>query len=88
MSQPPVSPPSTDSAEIQPPPRIKPRFRGSSHYAGFFAALGAGAVLIAAAPTTISMLAALIYTFSLANLLGTSALYHRPTWTPEKRALM
>ncbi len=51
-------------------------------------ALGAGAVLIAAAPDTRAMIAALIYTFSLANLLGTSAFYHRPMWGPEKRALL
>ncbi|MBA2664397.1 MAG: hemolysin III family protein [Bradymonadaceae bacterium] len=68
--------------------RVKPKFRGSQHYAGFFAALGAGAMLVAVAPTLYAMLAALIYTFSLANLLGTSALYHRPMWSPTKRALL
>lgn len=88
MSKPPVGSSPEESSEIRPALRVKPRFRGSSHYAAFFAALGAGAVLIAAAPDTRSMLASLIYTFSLANLLGTSAFYHRPTWSPEKRALI
>lgn len=88
MSKPPVGSSPEESPETRPALRVKPRFRGSSHYAGFFAALGAGAVLVAAAPDTRSMLAALIYTLSLANLLGTSAFYHRPTWSPERRALI
>ncbi len=91
MSQSPVHSSSQESVENVDnslPTRVKPRFRGSSHYAGFFAALGAGAVLVAAAPDTRSMVAALIYTFSLANLLGTSAFYHRPMWAPAKRALL
>lgn len=65
-------------------PLAKPRLRGVSHELAFFAALGAGAVLIALAPKT-AALAAGVYAVSLATMLGTSALYHRPTWAPGPR---
>ena len=66
---------------------IKPRLRGVSHQLAFFAALGAGAVLIALAPPR-AKLAAAIYAGSLATMLGTSALYHRPNWAPGPRRWM
>jgi hemolysin III len=65
-------------------PLIKPRLRGVSHELAFFAALGAGAVLIALAPPRAAVAAA-VYAVSLAAMLGTSALYHRPTWSPKPR---
>jgi hemolysin III len=65
-------------------PLAKPRLRGVSHKLAFFAALGAGAVLIAFAPASATWAAA-VYAVSLATMLGTSALYHRPTWSPEPR---
>ena len=67
--------------------RVKPRLRGVSHELAFHAALGAGAVLAVLAPAR-ATLPALIYAFSLVNLLGTSALYHRVTWAPRPRAWM
>ena len=46
----------------------------------------AGAALVAVAPDGRARLAAAIYAFSLAALLGTSALYHRVNWRrPEIR---
>ena len=68
-------------------PLVKPRLRGVSHQFAFFAALLAGAALIALAPER-ARLAAAIYAGSLATLLGTSALYHRPTWKPGPRRWM
>src|SRR5881398_1119326 len=62
----------------------KPRLRGVSHELAFFAALGAGAVLVALAPHRTAVAAA-IYAASLAIMLGTSALYHRPNWSPAPR---
>lgn len=62
----------------------KPRLRGVSHELAFFAALGAGAVLISFAPARAAWAAA-VYAVSLATMLGTSALYHRPTWAPGPR---
>ena len=68
-------------------PLGKPRLRGVSHEMAFFAALGAGAVLIALAPPR-AVLAAAVYAVSLATMLGTSALYHRPRWSPGPRRWM
>ena len=65
-------------------PLTKPRLRGVSHELAFYAALGAGAVLIALAPHR-AIWAAAVYAISLATMLGTSALYHRPTWAPGPR---
>ena len=63
----------------------KPRLRGVSHQWAFFVSLGAGAALILAASGTTAVIAMSIYAFSLSAMLGTSALYHRVTWTPEVR---
>lgn len=63
--------------------RTKPRLRGHSHHAAFYAAVGAGAVLIAAARTPRATVAVVIYVVTLVLLFGISALYHRPWW-PEK----
>jgi hemolysin III len=66
----------------------KPRLRGVSHQWAFFVSLGAGAALILAASGTTAVIAMSIYAFSLSAMLGTSALYHRITWTPEVRQWM
>jgi hemolysin III len=68
-------------------PLTKPRLRGVSHELAFFAALGAGAVLIALAPPH-AVAAAAIYAVSLATMLGTSALYHRHDWAAGPRRWM
>jgi hemolysin III len=66
------------------PEILKPRMRGVLHAYAFFAALGAGAMLVAAAEGGSERVAALIYALGLAGLLGTSALYHRVTWSSER----
>jgi hemolysin III len=66
----------------------KPRLRGVSHQWAFFVSLGAGAALVLAADTPRAVIAMSIYAFSLSAMLGTSALYHRITWTPEVRQWM
>jgi hemolysin III len=66
----------------------KPRLRGVSHQWAFFVSLGAGAALVLAASGARAVIAMSIYAFSLSAMLGTSALYHRVTWTPEVRRWM
>src|SRR5262245_16267321 len=66
----------------------KPRLRGVSHQWAFFVSLGAGAALILAASGARAVIAMSIYAFSLSAMLGTSALYHRVTWTPDLRRWM
>ena len=66
----------------------KPRWRGVSHQAAFFAAVGAGAVLLAVAEDGRAALAASVYVVTLMALFGVSALYHRIHWNDRARVLM
>ncbi|MFT3842140.1 MAG: hemolysin III family protein [Myxococcaceae bacterium] len=66
----------------------KPLLRGVIHQVFFFVSLLAGAVLVAAAPFATARLACAAYALSLASMLGVSALYHRPTWSPAARQRM
>jgi hemolysin III len=66
--------------------KVKPRLRGVFHEYAFPVAVVAGIGLVALAPDSRARLAAAVYAFSLAALLGTSALYHRVNWRrPEIR---
>jgi hemolysin III len=64
---------------------IRPRHRGVSHQFAFFAALGAGLVLVATAGTARIAVAAAIYAASLATMFGISAAYHCGRWAPRAR---
>jgi len=66
----------------------KPRLRGVSHQWAFFVSLAAGAALMLAASGARAVIAMSIYAVSLSAMLGTSALYHRVTWTPDVRRWM
>ena len=66
----------------------KPRLRGVSHQWAFFISLLTGAVLVVAAQGARETIAMSIYAFSLSALLGTSALYHRVTWSDRQRRWM
>jgi hemolysin III len=61
----------------------KPRLRGVSHQWAFFFSLVAGLALVIAAPSGRATTAAAIYAISVAALFGTSALYHRVTWSTQ-----
>ncbi len=63
----------------------KPTLRGYSHAGAFFVAVGAGSVLVAAAPTPLSTLASTIYVATLCLLFGVSASYHLVWWGPRMR---
>jgi hemolysin III len=73
-------------AEISELPR--PRLRGVSHQYAFLAALVAGGALVLAAEGTREVLAASVFTGALAVMFGTSAVYHRITWTARVRRWM
>ena len=66
----------------------KPRLRGVSHQWAFFVSLLAGAILVVAAQGARETIAMAVYAFSLSALLGTSALYHRVTWSSGQRRWM
>jgi len=68
--------------------KVKPRLRGHIHQWGFFVAVVLGVLLAVFADGALARFAAIIYAVSLAGLLGTSALYHRVTWTEKARMRM
>lgn len=69
---------------IDVPEILKPRWRGVLHQYAFFVAVVLGAALVIAAEGGRARVAALIYAFGLAGLLGTSAVYHRVTWASAR----
>jgi hemolysin III len=62
---------------------IKPRLRGWIHLATFPIAVAAGIVLVALSPGGAPRLASGVFALSAALLFGTSALYHRGSWSPR-----
>ncbi len=67
---------------------IKPRLRGVFHEVGFFVALISGVALVLSASGVGAKVACAVYSASLAAMLGTSALYHRVTWSVRARQRM
>jgi hemolysin III len=63
----------------------RPVLRGWLHLLCFWASLAGGALLVARAHGGAQVTAALVYSASLSALFGTSALYHRGTWTAAMR---
>jgi hemolysin III len=68
--------------------KVKPKLRGYVHQYAFFVAVALGIALCFFASGTKAKVAAVIYAVSLAGLLGTSALYHRVTWSVPARMRM
>jgi len=64
---------------------VKPALRGWLHMICFWVSLAGGALLLVRADSRASVTAAAVYAASLSALLGTSALYHRGTWTDAWR---
>jgi hemolysin III len=75
-------------ATAHPEVRVKPRLRGVLHQYAFFASLASGTLLVLLAATTKASVAAAVFATSVSALFGTSALYHRVTWTPPARRRM
>ena len=67
---------------------IKPRLRGVLHEAGFAISLVTGTALICLSDGVYERVAASIYAGSVALLFGTSAAYHRGSWSPRAHAVM
>ncbi len=66
----------------------KPRLRGVSHQYAFMVAVVLGAVLVGRAHGDRAAVGATIYALGVCGLFGISALYHRATWSPERRRWM
>ena len=67
---------------------IKPRLRGWSHVIMAPLALVYGIVLIALAPAGAPRISVIVYAISTVLLFGTSAIYHRGTWSPRAAAVL
>ena len=67
---------------------IKPRLRGVLHEAAFAVSLVTGTVLVCLADGARARTAAVIYAVSVALLFGTSAAYHRGSWTGRAHTVM
>src|SRR5579863_10742144 len=63
----------------------RPALRGWLHLLCFLASLAGGALLLARAHGATQVTATAVYAVSLSALFGTSALYHRGTWTASWR---
>ena len=64
----------------------KPKLRGHFHQAAFFAALGAGSMLIGRLSSSSTYtISTWVYVLTLCFMYGISTLYHRPNWTPKLR---
>ena len=65
---------------------MKPRLRGVFHQWAFVLAIPLGILLVLEAGTTRARVAAAVFAISVVTMFGASALYHRPNWTPSRRA--
>jgi hemolysin III len=65
---------------------VKPRLRGWLHLAAFEAALVLGTLLIATGQGARQTVVAAIYAGTVCGMFGTSAVYHRGTWTAQANA--
>jgi hemolysin III len=68
--------------------RLKPRLRGVLHEAAFAVSLVTGTALVSLAEGTQARVAAAVYAVSVALLFGTSAAYHRGSWSGRSYELM
>jgi hemolysin III len=62
---------------------IKPKLRGWIHLGTFPVVLAAGIVLVALSPGGSARVSCAVFAATAALLFGTSALYHRGTWSPR-----
>ncbi|MGL4745202.1 MAG: hemolysin III family protein, partial [Dermatophilaceae bacterium] len=66
--------------------QVKPRLRGWLHAGMTPVAVVAGIVLVTIAGTTAGKVSAAVFAGTAALLFGTSAVYHRGTWSPRAGA--
>ncbi|HEX8971203.1 PAQR family membrane homeostasis protein TrhA [Oryzihumus sp.] len=94
MSSRPVSASPSSSGETSPGTvesavaALKPHLRGWIHAGTFPLALAAGIVLVCLAPTGTARLGAAVFGLTAAMLFGTSAVYHRGSWSPRVEGVL
>jgi hemolysin III len=66
----------------------RPRLRGRLHQLAFLFSIPAGIALVLVARSGRARLAVLVYALSLVAMFGTSAAFHRLSWSPRARLRM
>src|SRR5438067_5574619 len=83
----PTSTPTSYDGDVESARRLaKPKLRGVFHEIAFYAAAAIGVLLVLTAEPGKARMAAAIFATGVAVCFGASAVYHRPTWPPRKRA--
>jgi hemolysin III len=67
---------------------LKPRLRGVLHEAAFAVSLVTGTAIVCLSEGTRVRVAVSVYAAAVALLFGTSAAYHRGSWSPRARSIM
>jgi hemolysin III len=67
---------------------VKPLLRGWIHLGMFPVALVAGVVLVVLSPTTTARVSTAVFALTSIMLFGTSAVYHRGTWSPRVAGML
>jgi hemolysin III len=67
---------------------VKPHLRGVLHEVAFAVSLVTGTVIVCLSEGPRERVATSVYAASVVLLFGTSAAYHRGTWSPRMRSLM
>jgi len=67
---------------------LKPRLRGVLHEAAFAISLVTGTVIVCLTHGAMATVSVSVYATAVALLFGTSAAYHRGTWSPRAQSIM
>jgi len=73
-----------ESRTTNPPQSVAPRFRGVAHVGALFVAVPVGVLLVLHARSGVGQVGAAIFAASVAFMHGSSTLFHRRRWTPER----
>lgn len=84
----PSAPPSVSDRVEDVVAAVKPHLRGWLHAGSTPLVLAAGIVLVVLAPTAPARISASVFVVTAVLLFGTSAVYHRGTWSARTRVLL
>ncbi len=84
----PSAPPSVGDRVEDVVAAVKPHLRGWLHAGSTPLVLAAGIVLVVLAPTAPARISASVFVVTAVLLFGTSAVYHRGTWSARTRVLL
>ena len=74
-----------ESRTTSTPQVVAPRFRGVAHVGALFVAVPVGVALVLDTRAGVAQVGAAVFAASVAFMHGSSTLFHRRTWTPERK---